>query len=190
MNNPYRECQVFDLMKVTLVQILGCDPEEVTANAALVNDLGATSLDFVEFRYVLERQLGIVLPQKSVLEHLVTVVGDVDRIYENGKISRFAAAVLQQSPFRYGDNQVRAGMSPYEIMNVTTVWNWVSFCYVLFNHLPKLCPNCNGTEANISPASKAVCASCGGKLKPPSGDAVLANDLPQILTLCTIENGK
>jgi acyl carrier protein len=187
MNNPYQEHQIFDLVKVTLVQVLGCDPKEVTANAALVNDLNADSLDFVEFRHILERQLGIVLPQKSVLEHLATAVGGVDRIYEKGQITKFAATVLQHSPFHYGDNQVEAGMLPYEIMNVTTAWNWASCCYALFNHLPELCPNCNGAEAKLSPASKAICASCGSALKPQSGDAVLVNDLPQILTLCTVE---
>jgi acyl carrier protein len=160
MNNPYQEHQIFDMVKMTLVQVLGCDPKEVTADAALVNDLNADSLDFVEFRHMLERQLGIALPQKSVLEHLAVAVGGEDRIYEKGQITQFAASVLHHSPFHYGDGQVETGMLPYEIMNVTTAWNWASCCYALFNHLPDRCPSCNAVEAKLSPAGKAICAGC------------------------------
>jgi len=184
MNNPYRKDQLLDLVKTTFVDVLGCNSEEITKDAALVNDLGADSLDFVEFRYMIEKQLGITLPHKSVLEHLATAMGGMDQIYKNGKITPFAATVLRESPFQYSEDQVVDGMLPYEIMAVTTVSNWVSFCYTLFDYLPAVCPNCNANESQLSHESKAICAFCGSALKPQSGDAVIVDDLPRILSLC------
>jgi hypothetical protein len=65
---------------------------------AIVNDLNAESLDFVALRFILEKKLGLFLPRKSVLDHLVGFIGDDGAVYEDGRITAFAAYVLRLRP--------------------------------------------------------------------------------------------
>ena len=48
-----------DKVKSIIVEQLGVDPEEVTLEAAFVNDLGADSLDTVELVMALEEEFGL-----------------------------------------------------------------------------------------------------------------------------------
>ncbi len=187
MNNPYQEYQIFDLIKETLVQVLGCNANDVTPDAALVNDLNADSLDFIEFRHILEKRLEITLPQKSVLDHLSNALGSSQHVYENGRITPLAATVLHQSFFHYDAQHVHAGMLPYEIMQVTTIRNWTACCYSLFNYLPDVCPHCQAIETTQSPLGKVICSHCCATIKPQTGDTILINELPRILTRCPVE---
>jgi hypothetical protein len=96
-----------------------------------------------------------------------------------------AADVLRNSYFRYGEDQVKAGMRASEVMAATTARNWAAYCHALFHHLPAACPDCGFAEAQLSPAGKAVCADCGVPQKPKTGDEALASDLPRILEAFT-----
>ena len=58
-----------------LAEALNLPAEQVTANAKIVDDLGADSLDVVELLSRLEDEYGIMIPDDEV-ENLVTV-GDV-----------------------------------------------------------------------------------------------------------------
>lgn len=183
MNNPFDERQTSEVVRRALAQVLGLQIAEIADDDALVNDLGADSLDFVEFRHGIERQFGIVLPQKSVLDQLAEALGSYDQIYRNGGISELAAEVLQHSFFRYGSNQVRPGMHGADIMAVTTVGNWAAYCHILFNYLPEYCPDCGDSRAQVSPEGKAVCVKCAAVLKPRTGDNAFALALPSILAM-------
>ena len=58
-----------------LAEALGLSVEKVTADAKIVDDLGADSLDVVELLSRLEDEFGIIIPDEDV-EQLLTV-GDV-----------------------------------------------------------------------------------------------------------------
>ncbi len=62
---PSREeilAQVTDVM----VDALGVDPEEVTMDAALVSDLGAESIDFLDIVFRLEKAFNIKIPREEL----------------------------------------------------------------------------------------------------------------------------
>jgi acyl carrier protein len=184
MINPFSEKQIFSIVQKVLANILDRHPAEITADSSLVGDLDADSLDFVEFRYTVEQELGIVLSQKSVLEHLEANAG-AEQTYQNGAITELAADILRRGLFQYTDRQAKAGMKPFEIMAATTAGNWAACCHALFDHLPSHCPDCDGTEAKVSGAGKAACADCGVTLKPKTGDEVIAAALPRLLASST-----
>ena len=54
-----------DKVKSIIVEQLGVDPEEVTMEAAFVNDLGADSLDTVELVMAFEEEFGIEIPDED-----------------------------------------------------------------------------------------------------------------------------
>lgn len=55
-----------------IVDKLGVDESEVTAEASFTNDLGADSLDTVELIMEFEKEFGISIPDEDA-EHILTV---------------------------------------------------------------------------------------------------------------------
>ena len=60
---PMTEDEVFEKVKETLVDALGVDEEEVTADATLTGDLGAESSDFLDIVFRLEKGFNIKIPR-------------------------------------------------------------------------------------------------------------------------------
>ena len=71
-------------VKAIIVDKLGVDESEVTANASFTNDLGADSLDTVELIMELEKEFGISIPDDQA-EKISTVQDAVDYIANNAK---------------------------------------------------------------------------------------------------------
>lgn len=66
-------------VKEIIVEQLGVDPEQVTTEAAFVEDLGADSLDTVELVMALEEEFDLEIPDEDA-EKIVTVGDAVEYI--------------------------------------------------------------------------------------------------------------
>ncbi len=66
-------------VKQIIVEQLGVDENEVTANASFVDDLGADSLDQVELVMAFEEAFGVEIPDEDA-EKIRTVKDAVDYI--------------------------------------------------------------------------------------------------------------
>ena len=71
---------MLEKIQAMLAEALNLPVEKVTADAKIVDDLGADSLDVVELLSQLEDEYGVVIPDDEV-ENLVTVA-DVAREIE------------------------------------------------------------------------------------------------------------
>ena len=60
---PMSEQEVFEKVQETLVDALGVDDDEVTADATLTGDLGAESIDFLDIVFRLEKAFDIKIPR-------------------------------------------------------------------------------------------------------------------------------
>ena len=75
---------VFEKVKEIIVSQLGVEEDEVTLESTFVDDLGADSLDMVEFVMVLEEEFDIEVPETDADK--ITTVGDaVEYIKEHQK---------------------------------------------------------------------------------------------------------
>ena len=70
---------VFEKVKEIIVSQLGVEEDEVTLEASFVDDLGADSLDMVEFVMVLEEEFNIEVPETDA-DKIVTVGDAVEYI--------------------------------------------------------------------------------------------------------------
>ncbi len=59
---PTKE-EVYEKIKVALVDALGVDEEDITPEATLVGDLGAESIDFLDIVFRLEKAFDIKIPR-------------------------------------------------------------------------------------------------------------------------------
>lgn len=58
--------EVFDKVKEALVAALGADEDDVVADATLVGDLGAESIDFLDIVFKLEKTFDIQIPREEL----------------------------------------------------------------------------------------------------------------------------
>jgi acyl carrier protein len=75
---------VEERVKQIIVEQLGVDEGEVTANASFVDDLGADSLDTVELVMAFEEAFDIEIPDEQA-EKIRTVKDAIDYITANAK---------------------------------------------------------------------------------------------------------
>jgi len=71
---------VFDKMKEVLAEQFSVEPEKITRDTDLMNDLGADSLDLVELIMTLEEEYGITATDESIYEH--KTVGEISDYIE------------------------------------------------------------------------------------------------------------
>lgn len=81
----------FEQVRDVIAEKLGVDKAKITETASFVNDLGADSLDVVEFVMEIESKFGITIPDEEAGK-LVTVGDAVKYIEANAKAGAPAAA--------------------------------------------------------------------------------------------------
>ena len=74
--------EIFDKVKVVIVDQLNVEEDDVTEDASFVDDLGADSLDIVELVMALEEQFNVSIPDEQA-EKIKTVGDAVSYISEN-----------------------------------------------------------------------------------------------------------
>ena len=72
---------VLDKMKDILVEQLECNPEDITMESLLVDDLGADSLDAIDIVMSVEDTFKVEVPDE-IIEKIVTV-GDIVNYIED-----------------------------------------------------------------------------------------------------------
>ncbi|PIP14159.1 MAG: acyl carrier protein [bacterium (Candidatus Stahlbacteria) CG23_combo_of_CG06-09_8_20_14_all_34_7] len=77
--------QVYETIKKMLVQELKFDETKITPDAAIMQDLGADSLDLMDLVNELEKVYGIKIPQEDYAK--LKTVGDV-ATYIEGKTAK------------------------------------------------------------------------------------------------------
>ena len=73
----------FEKLKDIIVDVMGCNPDEITMDTTFVDDLGADSLDLFELVMALEEEYNVEIPSED-LEKLTTVGAVMDYLKSKG----------------------------------------------------------------------------------------------------------
>ena len=84
----------FDTIASVVGESLDCDPKALTATTSLVEDLGATSLDFVDLLFLLEDRFGLKL-QGETFDFLTKVGMTQSEAVVDGVLTPEATARLR-----------------------------------------------------------------------------------------------
>lgn len=84
--------EVFNKVRAVLVDALAVDEDEVTAEASLVGDLGAESIDFLDIQFKLEQAFNFKIPQGELFPE--NVAQDPKYVRE-GKVTPEGIAALR-----------------------------------------------------------------------------------------------
>ena len=85
--------EVFGKVQEALVDALGVDDDEVTAEATLVGDLGAESIDFLDIVFKLEQAFGITFDRTELFPE--DILTNAEYI-EDGKVTADGLAKLKE----------------------------------------------------------------------------------------------
>ncbi|MCH2127247.1 MAG: acyl carrier protein [Pirellulaceae bacterium] len=84
--------EVFAKVQEALVDALGLDDDEVTANATMVGDLGAESIDFLDIVFRLEKAFAIEIPRSELFPEDILTSADY---VQDGKVTEAGIAELK-----------------------------------------------------------------------------------------------
>ncbi len=86
--------EIIQQVQEVLVDALGVDEDEVTAEATLMGDLGAESIDFLDIVFRLEKMFGIKIPREELFpaENLM----NNSEFVQNGKLTEKGLAELRE----------------------------------------------------------------------------------------------
>jgi len=90
--------ETFSKVQEVLVEALGVEDDEVTAEATMINDLGAESIDFLDIVFKLEQAFGISIDRPRV--SLSSKSGCRSRTWTNLKPIRSSRILPICLPFR------------------------------------------------------------------------------------------
>ena len=74
---------MFEVLKNILVEELSINPDDITPEAELANDLGINSLDLADLVLICEDKFGLEFSEEDI--HKLITVGDVAEYIENNK---------------------------------------------------------------------------------------------------------
>ena len=126
MDNLFKE-KVIDV----IAEVLELEVDEIGFNDALVDDLGADSLDIVDLSFSLGKTFKVQMPQKSVIAYASELSGENNLFVVNERLTGHGAQLLQQSPFKYSAEHVHEGASLTDVYVSTTVSNWSNVCFAI-----------------------------------------------------------
>ena len=89
---PTKE-EVFKKIQTALVDALGVDDDEVVAEATLVGDLGAESIDFLDIVFRLEKAFNIEIPRAELFPEDILTNAEYVR---DGKVTPTGVAELKK----------------------------------------------------------------------------------------------
>ena len=89
--------EVFEKIRDALVEALGVDEDEVTAEATLVGDMGAESIDFLDIVFRLEKAFEIKIPRGELFPEDVLTNSEY---VQDGRVTEAGLAELRsRMPF-------------------------------------------------------------------------------------------
>ncbi len=118
--------EIFSKVQETLVDALGVDDDEVTAEATLIEDLGAESIDFLDIVFRLERSFDIKIPRGELFpENLASADSG---FVEDGVVTESGVAELR-SKMPHAD--VDSFASDPKVENISNLFTVKMICSFL-----------------------------------------------------------
>ncbi len=90
---PMTQDEVFEKVREALIDALGVDDDEVTAEATLTGDLGAESIDFLDIVFRLEKTFDIKIPRGELFPDNIL---NNPEFVQSGKLTDAGLAELKE----------------------------------------------------------------------------------------------
>ncbi|NOS69346.1 MAG: acyl carrier protein [Verrucomicrobia bacterium] len=111
---------IYPKVAATIADALACDEDKVKADASLINDLGAESIDFLDIVFRLERAFKVKIPRGKIVEEARGPLTE-DQFQSNGMVTDAGVARLREFLSEVPADRIKSPLKAAEIPRLFTV---------------------------------------------------------------------
>jgi acyl carrier protein len=167
--------ELFGYVREAIVLALAVEPDQVTPDTKLLEDLGAESIDFLDITFRLEQMLPIRIPRDDLIEQFEEVLGEETLVDADRRLTPLGAYLIRERLAGIDSERVQPGLPVDEIVKLWTVQTWVELSRRLLDTLPDECPQCGGEPVAVKDddrINRVRCASCQDTISTIPGDTL------------------
>ena len=116
--------EIYEKVTETMIDALGVDDDEVNADATLIGDLGAESIDFLDIVFRLEKNFGIKIPRGELFPENLTAD---ESFVSDGQVTEEGIAQLRERMPHANVDTLAANPKVENIQDLFTVQMIVNF---------------------------------------------------------------
>jgi acyl carrier protein len=165
--------EVFVTAREAIVFALAVEPEQVTPDTKLLDDLGAESIDFLDIAFRLEQMLPIRIPRDDLIEQLEEALGEETVVDADRQLTPLGAYLVRERLTGIDSDRVQPGLCVDDVARLWTVQTWADLAMRLLDTIPDKCPHCGndpGVTRDENGAYRVSCSSCQGRISSIPGD--------------------
>ena len=111
---------IYPKVATTIADALACDEDKVKADASLINDLGAESIDFLDIVFRLERAFKVTIPRGMFVEEARGPLSE-EQFQSNGMVTDAGVARLKEFLSEVPADRIKSPLKAAEIPRLFTV---------------------------------------------------------------------
>ena len=116
--------KVYPTVAATVADALGCDEDEVTPQASLIEDLNAESIDFLDIVFRLERAFKIKIPRGKIVENARGTLSEGE-FEQKGVVTEVGMAQLKTYLSEVPPERFK---SPMKVADIPRLFTPETFC--------------------------------------------------------------
>jgi acyl carrier protein len=176
VTHPVPESEIDLEVRRAIAKALRKDEGTVTLDASVIDDLGGTSLDFLDITFRLEQAFGVKLPHNLLVDQIEELFGEGTAVDGEGRLTASAKEVVR---LRLGeDARLDGDLYADEVPALVTPRALALGVKEILATLPKSC-GCGASAWKRGDGVKVVCGACGKAPTYPDGDTLTQQWLKQ-----------
>jgi acyl carrier protein len=164
------DARIVEEVRKALAKSLRKDPAAVGMDASVIDDLGGTSLDFLDMTFRLEQAFGIRMSHQTLLDTVEETFGEGKAIDADGTLTADAVTLLKLRLPRA--TELEAGAYADEIPRLVTPETLANGVREILAALPPACTHCKATAWTSADGVKVACGACRKEAAYPDGDTL------------------
>ncbi len=171
MSNSFvTDAKIVEEVQKALGKSLRKDPTAVRMDASIMDDLGGTSLDFLDMTFRLEQVFGVRLSHQTLLDTVEETYGEGKAIDADGCLTADAVTLLRMR--LKGAASLEAGAYADEVPKFVTPETLANGVREIVAALPAACTHCRASAWKSADGIKVSCGACNKDAAYPDGDAL------------------
>lgn len=171
MSNSYvTDARVVEEVQKALGKSLRKDASAIRMNASVMDDLGGTSLDFLDMTFRLEQAFGVRMSHQTLLDTVEETYGEGKAIDADGALTADAVTLLKMR--LPGASSLEAGAYADEVPKFVTPETLANGVREILAALPAACTHCGATAWKSADGVKVACGACHKDAVYPDGDTL------------------
>jgi acyl carrier protein len=115
---------IYPTVAATIADALGCDADEVTPAASLIEDLNAESIDFLDIVFRLERAFKVKIPRGKIVENARGTLTEAE-FEQNGIVTETGLKQLREYLSEVPADRFR---TPTKVKDIPRLFTTETFC--------------------------------------------------------------